>query len=72
MPGDRKAAIVVDPWISFGLKAWQLGLEAQNVIALRLLRLAAGGARAEAEASRMVTERFWLLAGPDDSRNGWS
>jgi hypothetical protein len=44
-------------WFSFGLKAWQIGLEAQSVIALRMLRLAAGGARAEAEASRMVTEK---------------
>jgi hypothetical protein len=64
VPGDRKAAIVVDPWISFGLKAWQLGLEAQNVIALRLLRLAAGGARAEAEASRMVTEKILAASRP--------
>ena len=45
-----------NPWLSFGLKAWQVGLEAQSVIALRMLRLAAGGARAETEASRMVTE----------------
>jgi hypothetical protein len=51
-----------NPWLSFGLKAWQVGLEAQSVIALRMLRLAAGGARAEAEASRMVTEKI-LAAG---------
>ena len=48
---------MLNPWLSFGLKAWQIGLEAQSVIALRMLRLAAGGARAEAEASRMVTEK---------------
>jgi hypothetical protein len=48
-----------NPWLSFGLKAWQVGLEAQGVIALRMLRLAAGGARAEAEASRMVTEKIF-------------
>jgi hypothetical protein len=47
-----------NPWISFGIKAWQIGLEAQSVIALRMLRLAAGGAHAEAEASRMVTEKI--------------
>ena len=46
---------MLNPWLSFSLKAWQIGLEAQSVIALR--RLAAGGARAEAEASRMVTEK---------------
>jgi hypothetical protein len=44
-------------WLSFGLKAWQIGLGAKSVIALRMLRLAAAGARAEAEASRMVTEK---------------
>ena len=38
------------------------GLEAQCVIALRVLRIAAGGACAEAEASRMVTEKI-LAAG---------
>jgi hypothetical protein len=48
---------MLNPWLSFGLKAWQIGLEAQSVIALRMLRLAAGGVRAEAEASRMVTEK---------------
>jgi hypothetical protein len=49
---------MLNPWISFSLKAWQLGLEAQNVIALRMLRLATGGARADAEATRMVTEKI--------------
>ena len=48
--------------MSFGLKAWQIGLEAQGVIVLRMLRLAAGGAPAEAEASRMVTEKIWAAA----------
>jgi hypothetical protein len=51
-----------NPWLSIGLKAWQTALEAQSVMALRMLRLAAGGARAEAEASRMVTEKI-LAAG---------
>jgi hypothetical protein len=50
-----------NPWLSLGLKAWQIGLEAQSVIALRMLRIAAGGARAQAEASRMVMEK--VLAG---------
>jgi len=44
-----------NPWLSIGLKAWQTALEAQSVMALRM---AAGGARAEAEASRMVTEKI--------------
>jgi hypothetical protein len=49
---------MLNPWVSFGMKAWQIGLEAQGVIALRMIRLATGGARAEAEASRMVTEKM--------------
>jgi hypothetical protein len=57
-----KVLTMLNPWISFGLKAWQIGLEAQSVIALRMLRLAAGGARAEVEAGRMVTEKI-LAAG---------
>ena len=32
-------------------------MEAQTVIVLRMLRIAAGGARAKAEASRMLTEK---------------
>jgi hypothetical protein len=44
------------------MKAWEIGFEAQSVIALRVLRLAAGGARAEAEGSRMLTEKT-LAAG---------
>ena len=46
-----------NPWLSFGLKAWEIGLEAHSVIALRMLRMAAGGASAEAE--------FGLKAWPD-------
>jgi hypothetical protein len=41
--------------------AW-LGLEAQQVIALRMACFAAGGATAQAEASRMITEKFEALA----------
>jgi hypothetical protein len=51
-----------NPWLSLGMKAWQIGFEARSVIALRMLRMAAGGARAEAEVSRMVTEKM-LAAG---------
>jgi hypothetical protein len=61
-PKESKALTMFNPWMSLGMKAWQIGLEAQSVIILRMLRLAAGGARAEAEASRMVTEKSWQLA----------
>ena len=46
-----------NPWLALSLKAVQMGVEAQSVIALRMLRLATGGARMEAEASRMVTDK---------------
>ena len=48
---------MLDPWISFSIKAWQLGFEVQSVIALRLMRMAAGGARADAEANRILSEK---------------
>jgi hypothetical protein len=51
-----------NPWLSFGFKAWQMGLEAQSVVAHRMLRLAAGGARAEAEAGRMMGEKILAAA----------
>jgi hypothetical protein len=50
------------PWFEFSLKAVRMGVEAQSVIALRMLRMAAGGTRAEAEASRMVTEKVAAAA----------
>jgi hypothetical protein len=38
--------------------AWGLGLDAQRVIALRLARISCGGATAEAECRRMVSEKI--------------
>ena len=38
-----------------------LALEAQSVVALRLMRIAAGGALARSETSRMVTEKIQAL-----------
>jgi hypothetical protein len=46
-----------NPWLTLGLKTIQMGVEVQSVIALRMLRLAAGGARMEAEVTRMITEK---------------
>ena len=40
-----------NPWLELSLKAVHMGMEAQSVIALRMLRLATGGARMEADAS---------------------
>jgi hypothetical protein len=50
-----------NPWLELSLKAFQMGMEAQNLIALRMLRLAPGGARMEAEAS-LVTEKVAVAA----------
>lgn len=44
-------------WYALNFQAAQLAWEAQGVIALRLMRLAQGGARGQAEAQRMVTEK---------------
>jgi len=46
-----------NPWLRIGFDAWALGLEASTVIGLRTLKIAAGGADAEAEALRMVREK---------------
>jgi hypothetical protein len=46
-----------NPWLDLSFKAFQLGLEAQSVVTLRMMRLASGGSRAQAEASRMVSEK---------------
>jgi hypothetical protein len=53
-----------NPWFALSLKSVQMGMEAQSVIALRMLRIATGGARAEAEAGRMVTEKVVAAARP--------
>ena len=42
-------------WITVGAA---LALEAQGVIAMRLMKIAEGGPEADAECERMVTEKF--------------
>jgi hypothetical protein len=46
-----------NPWVSLAWQSWGLGLEASSVMALRSMKLAAGGAAAEAEATRMIAEK---------------
>ena len=46
-----------NPWLQLTLDTARLGFEAQRVIGLRMLRLAAGGRPATAEAQRMVAEK---------------
>jgi len=38
---------VFNPWLALTFKTIQLGIEAQSVIALRLMRFAVGGALAD-------------------------
>jgi hypothetical protein len=47
-----------NPWLRAGFGMWSLGIEATSVIALRTLMIAGGGKAAEAEASRMVSEKI--------------
>jgi hypothetical protein len=49
---------LLNPWLALTFKTMQLGFEAQNVIALRMMRFAAGGASGQSEARRMVTEKI--------------
>lgn len=48
-------------WLGLSLQGARLAWEAQNVIALRLMRLAQGGSRGQSEAQRMVTEKVAAL-----------
>jgi hypothetical protein len=49
-------------WFGLPLNAWQATLEAQQVIGLRLARLACGGHLAWAEANRMTSEKIAALS----------
>jgi hypothetical protein len=48
---------VFNSWFALAYKAAHLGFDAQRVIALRLMRLASGGASAQTEAKRMISEK---------------
>ena len=50
-----------NPWFAFSFQAAQLGWEAHSVMALRLMRLAGGGASGQFEARLMVTEKMAAL-----------
>ncbi len=52
---------MINPWKAW-LDAAIFAGEAQTVIAMRMMRLAGGGALANAEAQRMVTEKLAAFA----------
>ncbi|HUI13826.1 MAG TPA: hypothetical protein VL048_10210 [Xanthobacteraceae bacterium] len=58
MPNPR----LWNPWLALSAQAALVAWEAQRVIALRLMRIAAGGARGRTEAQRMVTEKIAAAA----------
>ena len=47
-----------NPWFSVIFKTMQLGFESQNVIALRMMRFATGGATASTEARHMIADKI--------------
>ncbi|HZC57799.1 MAG TPA: hypothetical protein VE396_17405 [Xanthobacteraceae bacterium] len=49
-------------WLALSSETARLGFEAQRVMALRLMRLAGGGAKADAESRRMVAEKVEAFA----------
>jgi len=61
LPKQQELRMSPYSWIRFGTDVWLLGFEATNVIALRMMRLAAGGPLADAEAQRMVREKMLAL-----------
>jgi len=46
-----------NPWLQVGTDAAVLGMEAAQVVGLRMAKLAAGGPAADVEARRMVSEK---------------
>jgi hypothetical protein len=59
---ERHGDKMLKGWARLTLDAAQLGFESQRVIGLRLMRLAAGGPVAHAEARRMLAEKPIALA----------
>jgi hypothetical protein len=57
----KAQGLMMLPWKPW-LDAMIFGFEVQSVIALRLLKIAAGGVESDAERTRMVTEKVKALA----------
>lgn len=48
---------MIKDWFALTADGMRLGMEAQHVIGLRLMRIAAGGTLAQTEVTRMITEK---------------
>ena len=49
---------MLNSWLALTFKTMQLGFDSQSVVALRMMRFAAGGPGGQSEARRMVTEKI--------------
>jgi hypothetical protein len=54
--------MLIKNWIKITSDAAMLGIETQRVMQLRMMKLFAGGPKAQSEALRMVTEKTTALA----------
>jgi hypothetical protein len=52
---------MISIWARLAFESALLGIEAQRVIFLRMLAMAAGGSRAHTEAQRMISEKWFAL-----------
>jgi hypothetical protein len=59
IPSSRRKKVILmfKTWMDFAFDAARLAQETQEVMALRMMKLAAGGSASRAEAERMVTEK---------------
>jgi hypothetical protein len=48
---------MLSSWLVMAMEGTRLAMEAQRVVALRLMKVAAGGAGARMEVARMMTEK---------------
>jgi hypothetical protein len=58
----RSMMTLYTAWLRYLTDSWELGLEAQTVVGLRLAKLAAGDAAALSEAHQMVSEKILAAA----------
>jgi hypothetical protein len=54
--------LMFDKWFALTAESTRLAIESQQVIALRFLKIAAGGTAAQTEIVRMMTEKVDALA----------
>jgi hypothetical protein len=59
---SKSTGRALNPWLKYSRDLALSGFEAQRVIALRLLKLAAGGPAATVEARRMLAEKWTASA----------